>query len=194
MHLLGLPEELLVVILELTIPPLQPRVFLPDSRTLLTCRTLYRIGLPILYRTLLLKSSSGADLIRRTLLERPALVRHVCHLYSKVTTLSLLLVLRAIGHAKGALDTLDFSVSAPWVSGRLEGSGEEEPLAAVPVRRLSVRYGHVIFLRPAEVSSALAEAIRRWPNLVCLSIRAFFLCFVSAPAHRVLPLMPQPFF
>jgi hypothetical protein len=192
MHLLGLPEELLVAILELTIPPLQPRVFLPDSRTLLTCHTLYRIGLPILYRTLLLKSPSGADLIRRTLLERPALVRHVCHLYSKVTTLSLLLVLRAIGHAKGALHTLDFSVSAPWVSGRLEGSGEEEPLAAVPVRRLSVRYGHVIFLRPAEVSSALAEAIRCWPNLVCLSIRAYFL--VSSQPQFIVPAADAPTF
>lgn len=184
MQLLGLPEELLVDILELTIPPLQPRVSLPDPRSLLTCRTLYRIGLPILYRTLLLKSSPGANLIRRTLLERPALVRHVCHLYSKVTTLSLLLVLRAMGHAKGSLDTLEISISAPWVSGRLEGSDEEEPLAAVPVRRLSVRYGHVFFLRPAEVSSALAEAIRRWPNLVGPFIRAicFFFPFLSVSA------------
>lgn len=168
MQLLGLPEELLVVILELAIPPSHPRVSPPDSQALLTCRTLYRIGLPILYRTVLLKSSSGADLIRRTLLERPALVRHVCHLYSKVTTLSLLLVLRAIAHANGSLQTLDFAISAPWVSGRLDGRDEEEPLAAVPIRQLTVRHGPIMFLRHSvlEVASALAEAIKRWPNLV----------------------------
>jgi len=172
MQLLSLPEELLVVILELTIPPSHPRVSLPDSQALLTCRTLYRIGLPILYRTLLLKSSSGADLIRRTLLERPALVRHVCHLYSRVTTLSLLLVLRAIAHAKGSLQTLDFAISAPWVSGRLDGSNEEEPLAAVPIRQLTVRHGPIMFLRHSvlEVASALAEAISHWPNLEAVEI------------------------
>ena len=189
MQLLGLPEELLVVILELTIPPSHPRVTLPDSQALLTCRTLYRIGLPILYRTLLLKSSSGADLIRRTLLERPALVRYVCHLHSRVTTLSLLLVLRAIAHANGSLQTLDFAISAPWVSGRLDGSNEEEPLAAVPIRQLSVRHGPIMFLRHSvlEVASALAEAIRRWPNLVRIpsSIRKFF--FPASP-HPDLPL------
>ena len=168
MQLLGLPEELLVVILEATIPPSRPRVSPPDSQALLTCRTLYRIGLPILYRTVLLKSSSGADLIRRTLLERPALVRHVCHLYSRVTTLSLLLVLRAIAHANGSLQTLDFAISAPWVSGRLDGRDEEEPLAAVPIRQLTVRHGPIMLLRHSvlEVASALAEAIKRWPNLV----------------------------
>jgi hypothetical protein len=184
MPLLGLPEELLVIILKLTVPPLQPQLSLPDSRSLLTCSTLYRIGLPILYRTLLLKSSSGADLIRRTLLERPALVRHVHHLYSKVTALSLQLVLRAIGHADGSLHTLDFSISAPWVSGRLAGSDEEEPLAAVPVRHLSVRHGHVIFLHSADVSNTLADAIRRWPNLVCPSVPAnpFYPPFVMPVA------------
>ena len=168
MPLLGLPEELLVVILELTIPPSRPRTTLPDPQSLLTCRTLYRIGLPILYRTLLVKSSSGADLLRQTLLERPTFVRHVRHLYSRVSTLSLLLVLRAIGHAQGSLQTLDFSISPPWVSGRLEGTDEEEPLAAVPVRRLSVRHGHIIFLphRVLGVTSALAEAIKCWPDLV----------------------------
>jgi len=178
MHLLALPEELLVVILELTIPPSHPRVTLPDSQALLICRTLYRIGHPILYRTLLLKSTSGADLIRRTLLERPALVRHVCHLYSRVTTLSLLLVLRAIAHANGSLQTLDFAISAPWVSGCLDGSDEEEPLTAVPIRQLSVRHGPIMFLRHSAlgVASVLAEAINRWPNLVRIpsSIRKFF--------------------
>jgi hypothetical protein len=92
----------------------------------------------------------------------------VRHLYSRVSTLSLLLVLRAIGHAQGSLQTLDFSISPPWVSGRLEGTDEEEPLAAVPVRRLSVRHGHIIFLphRVLGVTSALAEAIKCWPDLV----------------------------
>ena len=187
MQLLGLPEELLVDILELTIPPSHPRVSLPDSQILLTCHTLYRIGIPILYHTLLLKSSSGADLIRRTLLERPALVRHVYHLYSRVTTLSLLLVLRAIAHAKGSLQTLDFAISAPWVSGRLDGSDEEEPLAAVPVRQLSVRHGPIMFLRHSvlEVASALAEAINRWPNLVRILLPSESSFFSLPPPDTV---------
>jgi hypothetical protein len=197
MPLLGLPEELLVVILELTILPSRPRITLPDSQSLLTCRTLYRIGLPILYRTLLLKSSSSAVLLRRTLLERPTFVRHVRHLYSKVTTLSLLLVLRAIGHAQGSLQTLDFSISAPWLSGRLEGTDEEEPLAVVPVRRLFVRHGHVIFLphRVSEVTSALAEAIEHWPDLEAVEIEPRILLAPmpdGQPSPLVLALSRSP--
>jgi hypothetical protein len=54
------------------------------------------------------------------------------------------------------------------VSGRLDGRDEEEPLAAVPIRQLTVRHGPIMFLRHSvlEVASALAEAIKRWPNLV----------------------------
>jgi hypothetical protein len=168
MHLLSLPEEILVLILESTIRPVDPRVSLPNSQSLLTCRTFHRIGLPILYRTLLLKYSLNAELVRRSLLERPALVRHVRHLFSRVSTFWLQLVLRAIGHAEGSLHTLDFSISAIWVSGRLDSSDEVEPLAAVPVRRLAVRLGSgwVMHDRVLSIVNSLAEAIDRWPNLV----------------------------
>ena len=168
MQLLGLPEEILVLILESTIRPSDPRVSLPDSQSLLTCRTFHRIGHPILYCTLLLKSSSNAELVRRSLLERPALVRHVRHLYSTVTTFWLQLVLRAIGHAEGSLHTLDFSISAVWVGRHTGGSGEMEPLAEVPVRRLAVRPGSVWVMqeRVLSIMNSLAEAIERWPNLV----------------------------
>lgn len=172
MQLLDLPEEILVLILELSIRPVDPRVSLPNAQSLLTCRTFHRIGLPILFRTLLLKSSWNAERVRRSLLERPTLVHHVRHLYSRVTTFWLQLVLRAIGHAKGSLHTLDFSISAIWVSGRIDGNDEEEPLAAVPVRRLAVRSGAgwVMHDRILSVVNSLAEAIERWPNLVnCLS-------------------------
>ncbi|KAF8483531.1 hypothetical protein DFH94DRAFT_690018 [Russula ochroleuca] len=167
MQLLGLPEEILVLILESTIRPVDPRVSLPNSQSILTCRTFHRIGLPILYRTLLLKSSSNAALVRRSLLERPALVRYVRHLFSRVSTFWLQLVLRAIGHAEGSLHTLDFSISAIWVSGRLDSNDEVEPLAAVPVRRLAVRLGSswVMHDRVLSIVNSLAEAIERWPNL-----------------------------
>ncbi|KAF8504463.1 hypothetical protein F5888DRAFT_1656039 [Russula emetica] len=173
MQLLDLPEEILVLILELSIRPTDPRVSLPDALSLLTCRTFHRIGLPILYRTLLLKSSWNAEHVRRSLLERPTLVHHVRHLYSRVTTFWLQLVLRAIGHAKGSLHTLDFSISAIWVSGRIYGNDEEEePLTAVPVRRLAVRSGSgwVMHDRILSIVNSLAEAIERWPNLDVVDI------------------------
>ena len=168
MQLLDLPEEILVLILESSIRATDPHVSLPNAQSLLTCRSFHRIGLPILYRTLLLKSSWNAEHIRRSLLERPTLVHHVRHLYSRVTTFWLQLVLRAIGHAKGSLHTLDFSISAIWVSGRIDGKDEEEPLAAVPVRRLAVRSGSgwVMHDRILSIVNSLAEAIERWPNLV----------------------------
>ena len=168
MQLLDFPEEILVLILEATIRPIDPRVSLPNAQSLLTCRTFHRIGLPILYRTLLLKTSWNAEHVRRSLLERPTLVHHVRHLFSRVTTFWLQLVLRAIGHAKGSLHTLDFSISAIWVSGRIDGSDEEEPLTAVPVRRLAVRSGSgwVMHDRILSIVNSLAEAIERWPNLV----------------------------
>ncbi|KAI0292033.1 hypothetical protein BC826DRAFT_461523 [Russula brevipes] len=174
MELLDFPEEILVLILKSAIPPPDPRISLPRPEFLLTCRTLHRIGLPFLYHTLLIKSPTKAALVHRTLLEQPTLVRHVRHLYSRVTTLSLLLVLRAIGHGKGSLQTLDFSINAPWMSGRPDGSDEDEPLTAVPVRNLAVRHGNVMFLRHSvfEVTGALAEAIQRWPNLVTRSWRS----------------------
>jgi hypothetical protein len=168
MQLLELPEEILVLILESSIRPTDPRVSLPNAQSLLICRTFHRIGLPILYRTLLLKSSLNAEHVRRSLLERPTLVRHVRHLFSRVTTFWLQLVLRAIGRANGSLHTLDFSISAIWVSGRIDGNDEEEPLAAVPVRRLAVRSGSgwVMHDRILSIVNSLAEAIERWPNLV----------------------------
>jgi len=175
MQLLEVPEEILLFILELTIRPADPRVCLPDSTSLLTCRTFHRIGLPILYRTVLLKSASNATLVCHTLVEQPSLVRHVCHLYSRVSTLGLLLVLRAIGHARGSLQTLDFQVSIPWMSGRLDGDKEDGPFAAVQVRQLIVRSG-LIWLRhdTLEVAATFAKAIECWPNLVCL--RPNFYC------------------
>ncbi len=168
MQLLDLPEEILVLILELSIRPIDPRVSLPNAQCLLTCPTFHRIGLPILYRTLVLKSSSNAECLRLSLLERPTLVHHVRHLYSRVTTFWLQLVLRAIGHAKGSLHTLDFSISAIWVSGRIDSRDEGEPLAVVPVRRLAVRSGSgwVMHDRVLSIVNSLAEAIERWPNLV----------------------------
>ena len=175
MQLLDLPEEILVLILESSIRPRDPQLSLPNAQSLLTCRSFHRIGLPILYRTLLLKSSWNAEHVRRSLLERPTLVHHVRHLYSRVTTFWLQLVLRAIGHAKGSLHTLDFSISAIWVSGRIDGKDEEEPLAAVPVRRLAVRSGSgwVMHDRILSIVNSLAEAIERWPNLV-ISFLPFF--------------------
>jgi hypothetical protein len=173
MQLLDLPEEILVLILEISIRPIDPRASLPDAQSLLICRTFHRIGLPILYRTLLLKSSRNAEHVRRSLLEKPTLVHHVQHLYSRVTTFWLQLVLRAIGHAKGSLHTLDFSISAIWVSGRIDGNDEEEPLAVVPVRRLAVRSGSgwVMHDRILSIVNSLAEAIERWPNLVIVLFR-----------------------
>jgi hypothetical protein len=188
MQLLAFPEEILVLILEASIRPSDPRVSLPNSGSLLACRTFHRIGLPILYRTISLKSSSNAELVRRSLLERPALVRHVRHLYSRVTAFWLQLVLRAIGHAEGSLHTLDFAISAIWVSGRSDGGGgdEEEPLAAVPVRRLAVRLGSgwVMHDRVLSIVNSLAEAIERWPNLV--NVPLFFLPNSLFP-HPILP-------
>jgi hypothetical protein len=154
-------------------PPLCNCLIFLRKYSLLTCRTPHRIGLPILYHTLLIKTPTKAALVQRTLLERPALVRHVRHLYSRVTTLSLLLVLRAIGYGKGSLQTLDFSIDAPRMSGRPDGSDEDEPLTAVPVRNLAVRHGNAMFLRHSVLevtTNALAEAIERWPNLVTSTI------------------------
>ncbi|KAI9451349.1 hypothetical protein F5148DRAFT_1239854 [Russula earlei] len=190
MQLLNLPEELLLSILEHAIVPADPRVSLPDSTPLLACRALHRIGLPVLYRTLLLISSSNAELVCHTLLERPSLVRHVCHLYSRVSTLGLLLVLRAIGHAKGSLQTLDFHLNIPWMSGRLDGSEEEEPLAAVHVRQLTVRQGTVMFPRHyvSRIATVLAEAIERWPNLEVVEIEPRILLLTSVPREDPSPL------
>jgi len=181
MQLLDFPEEILVLILESSIRPIDPHVSLPNAQSLLTCRTFHRIGLPLLFRTVLLKSSANADHLRRSLLEKPTLVHHVRHLYSRVTTFWLQLVLRAIGHAEGSLHTLDFSISAIWVSGRLDGYDEEEPLAAIPVRRLAVRSGSgwVMHDRILSIMNSLAEAIERWPNLVMsLRVPKSFLPFV----------------
>jgi len=185
LQLLDLPEEILLFILELAIPPADPRASLPNSGSLLACRTLYRIGLPVLYRTLVLKSSSNARLVQRTLLERPTLVRYVRHLYSRAPMLRLLLVLRAICRALGSLQILDFTISAPWVSGRLDGTEDEGPHTGVPVRQLAVRQGaNMLLSLPFYVSSVanvVAEAIERWPNLVCL-----FQRFPGADSESVL--------
>ncbi|KAI9451347.1 hypothetical protein F5148DRAFT_1290211 [Russula earlei] len=194
LQLLDLPEELLLVILEsaVAVPPADPRaslLLLPDSGPLLACRTLHRIGLPVLYRTLVLKSSSNAGHLQRTLLERPTFVRHVRHLYSRVPTLRLLLVLRAICRALGSLEVLDFAICPPWVSGRLDGSAEEEPLTGVSVRQLAVREPGVTAFLPfyaSSVANVLAEAIDRWPNLEVAEIEPRIL-LSSTPGGQPSP-------
>jgi len=194
LQLLNLPEEILLFILELAIPPADPRVSLPNSGSLLTCRALHRIGLPILYRTLILKSSLNASHVQRTLLERPTLVRYVRNLYSRAPMLRLLLVLRAICRAEGSLQILDFSVSAPWVSGRLDGSEDEEPPhIGVPVRQLAVRQGVAgnIFLSYylSSVASVVGEAIERWPNLEVAQIEPHMLLSPFLPGGQPSPIV-----
>ncbi|KAH9965248.1 hypothetical protein BC827DRAFT_1265274 [Russula dissimulans] len=198
LQLLDLPEEILLFVLELAIPPADPRVSLPNSGSLLTCRALHRIGLPILYRTLILKSSLNASYVQRTLLERPTLVRYVRHLYSRAPMLRLLLVLRAICRAEGSLQILDFSVSAPWVSGRLDGSEDEAPPhIGVPVRQLAVRQGVAgnIFLSYylSSVASVVGEAIERWRNLEVAQIEPHMLLLPGGrPSPVVLALSHSP--
>jgi hypothetical protein len=168
MQLVDLPEEILFVILEYVIVPLH-RSFIPRVPPLLTCRTIHRIGLPILYRTLLVPSHRVADLIQRTLLAHPTLVRHVRNVYSTAKTMQFLPVLHAIGLAKGSLQTLDFSLDTSWMIIHDGESNVGELFAAVPVRRLAVRLGTLAFLpRDCELAfaNALSQAVECWPNLV----------------------------
>ncbi|KAI9465855.1 hypothetical protein BJY52DRAFT_492708 [Lactarius psammicola] len=165
MLLLDLPEEILFVILQSAILPLDPRLFLPEPQSLLTCRTIHRIGLPILYQSILLRSIPQARGVERTIHSQPKLVYHIRHLYSSALT-SWLPVFHAIGYAKGSLQTLDFVFHG--FGGNQLGGGENPwpPLSVVPVRRLVVRQG-VGFLHDGGLGAAstLACAIEGWTSL-----------------------------
>jgi len=161
MPLLGLPEEILFVVLEFAILPLNPRLSLPEPQPLLTCRTIHRIGLPILYRSILLRSQSHALIVESTILSQPKLVCHIRHLYSSAL-ISWTSLFRAIGDAKGSLRTFDFVLFA---SSFIIGRDNVWPsLSGVPVRRLVVRQG-VAFFPALFAASALAHAIEGWPSL-----------------------------
>jgi hypothetical protein len=183
MLLLDLPEEILFVVLESAIIPLDPRLSLPDPQSLLTCRTIHRIGLPILYQSILLRSNSQALRVESTILNQPKLVCHIRHLYSSALT-SWLSVFRAIGDAKGSLQTLDFVFHISFGGSQPLFGGENvwQSLSAVPVRRLVVRQGPGFFPGRSPVAAgALARAIEGWTSLV----RAFVArtSFLLRPAN-----------
>jgi hypothetical protein len=166
-RLVDLPEEILEIILEYALTP-------PRLSPLLSCRTLHRIGFPILYHTLLLLPTAS-ELIQRTLLEHPTFVRHVRNVYSSPLTKTsrLLLVLRAIGLAKGSLHTVDFFLDNSWMTPYRKGSFTENAFAAVSIRRLVVRQANSSYLRrdcELAVANTLAQAVECWPNLVCGSL------------------------
>ena len=153
MPLLDLPEEILFVVLEFAILPSNSRLSLPEPHSLLTCRTIHRIGLPILYQSILLRSTQQARKVESTILSRPEFAHHVRHLYSAALTWWLD-VFRAIGNGKGSLQTLDFVFNLTF-----GGSGEDvwPSLSVVPVRCLAVRQG------PWRLH---ARAIEGWTSLV----------------------------
>ena len=168
MLLLDLPEEILFAILEFAILPLDPRLSSPESQSLLTCRTIHRIGLPILYQSILLRSNPQALKVENTILSQPELVCHIRHLYSSVRV-SWLSVFRAIGDAKGSLQTFDFVFHVSREGGQTLLNGGEDvwlTLSAVPVRRLVVRPGPWLYKGSPIATTALARAIKGWTSLV----------------------------
>ena len=168
MLLLDLPEEILFVILESAILPLDPRLSSPEPQPLLTCRTIHRIGLPILYQSILLRSNPQAFKVKNTLLSQPKLVCYIRNLYSSALV-SWLSVFRAIGDAKGSLRTFDFVFHASWGGSQPLLNGVEDKwltLSAVPVRRLVVRPGTGFYQVSPIAVTALAHAIKGWTSLV----------------------------
>ena len=172
MPLLDLPEEILFLILESAILPLEPRLSLPQPQSLLTCRTIHRIGFPILYQSILLRSNPQALKVKSTILSlvlrEPRLVCHIRHLYSSALV-SWLPVFHAIGDAKGSLQTLDFVFHSSLGGSQplLGGESVWPILSAVPVRRLVVRQGPGFLpARALIASSVLARAIEGWTGLV----------------------------
>jgi hypothetical protein len=125
MPLLDLPEEILFVILESAILPLDPSLSLPEPQSLLTCRTIHRIGLPILYQSIILRSNPQALSVESTILSQPKLVCHIRHLYSSALV-SWLPVFRAIGDAKGSLQTFDFVLHVSRGGGQTLLNGDPE--------------------------------------------------------------------
>ena len=166
MLLLDLPEEILFAILEFAILPFDPRLSSPEPQSLLTCRTIHRIGLPILYQSILLRSNPQTHKVESTILSQPKLVCHIRHLYSSVRV-SWLSVFRAIGGAKGSLQTFDFvfHVSQGGSQPLLNGGDIWLTLSTVPVRRLVVRSGPV-FYQGSILATTLAHAIKGWTSLV----------------------------
>jgi hypothetical protein len=170
MPLLDLPEEILFLILESAILPSDPRLSLPDSQSLLACRTIHRVGLPILYQNILLRSISQAESVESTILSQPKLVCHIRNLYS-LPLVSWLPVFRAIGDAKGSLQTLDFVFHVSLGGSQFLFAWENvgSTISAVPVRRLVVRQGPGFLQDRALIAStALARAVDGWPGLVRL--------------------------
>ncbi|KAH9050241.1 hypothetical protein EDB84DRAFT_592969 [Lactarius hengduanensis] len=196
MLLLDLPEEILFVVLESVILPSDSRLSLPDPHSLLTCRTIHRIGLPILYQSILLRTISQTRSVERTILRQPKLAYHIRHLYASALTLWLP-VFHAIGDAKGSLQTLDFVFHGLGGNQSLGGGGENAwpPLSAVPVRRLVVRQG-VGFLsdRALGAASTLARAIEGWTSLEVAIIepRLLFLPPHGQPSPLALTLSRSP--
>jgi hypothetical protein len=169
MPLLDLPEEILFVILESAILPLDPSLSLPEPQSLLTCRTIHRIGLPILYQSIILRSNPQALSVESTILSQPKLVCHIRHLYSSALV-SWLPVFRAIGDAKGSLQTFDFVLHVSRGGGQTLLNGDPEDvwptLSAVSVRRLVVRQGFGLTRGAPTAATALAHAIKGWTSLV----------------------------
>lgn len=167
MLLLDLPEEILFVILESAILPLDPRLSLPEPQSLLTCRTIHRIGLPILYQSILLQSNPQALRVESTILSQPKLVCHIRHLYSS-DLVTWLPVFRAIGNAKGSLQTFDFVFHLSLGGGQhlLKEEDVWPSLSAVSVRRLVVRQGTGFYRGAPVAATALAQAITVWTSLV----------------------------
>jgi hypothetical protein len=168
MPLLDLPEEILFLILESAILPSEPSLSLPDPQSLLACRTIHRVGLQILYQNILLRSISQADSVLSTILSQPKLVCHIRHLYS-INLVSWLPIIRAIGDAKGSLQTLDFVFHVSLGGGQFLFAWEHvgPTISAVPVRRLVVREGPGLRHSGALMAStAVARAVDGWPGLV----------------------------
>jgi hypothetical protein len=196
MPLLDLPEEILFLILESAILPSDPRLSLPDSQSLLACRTIHRVGLPILYQNILLRSISQVESVERTILSQPKLVCHIRNLYS-LPLVSWLPVFRAIGDAKGSLQTLDFvfHVSLGRSQFLFDWENVGSTISAVPVRRLVVRQGQGFLQDRALIASrALARAVDGWPGLVrlrepCLS-RDIMLIIIKQTGSRHHPTPP----
>ncbi|KAF8266227.1 hypothetical protein EI94DRAFT_1701890 [Lactarius quietus] len=177
MPLLDLPEEILFLILESAILPVDPRSSLPEPQSLLTCRTIHRIGSPSYIRV------SYSDLTRKLT---------VFKVLSSASRIYWLPVFRAIGDAKGSLQTLDFvfHISLGGSQALLNGEDVWPTLAAVSVRRLVVRQGPGFFQgRALLAASALARAIEGWTSLPTVPLA---LALSRSPSLRVLrtPLPP----
>ena len=98
MPLLNLPEEILFFILEFTILPLEPKLSLPEPKSLLTCSSIHRVGFPILHQSILRRFNPQALKVKSTILSlvlrEPRLVCHIRYLYSSAVLVSWLPVFK----------------------------------------------------------------------------------------------------